>query len=218
MSPPRLIRSRKWTRPCASLIQTFGSHRTLARLFLVEALGAGPRFHTQMVQVHLRFVAFLQAQLDDAVSQGLIRPLDTQVASLAWFGALNQIVTSWVLAERPGRLEDAYPALRTLLLQSVGPAHSRYCRCKLTSSPTDWSPLHRDPWLLAARVPTLPAAIVPVLVGSAAAWRAGFFQAGPFVAALLASILIQIGTNLANDYFDFRKGADTAPAAGLVPG
>src|SRR4051812_1259144 len=71
-------------------------------------------------------------------------------------------------------------------------------------------------WLLAARVPTLPAAIVPVLVGSAAAWHEGFFLAGPFVAALLASILIQIGTNLANDYFDFRKGADTPGRLGPV--
>jgi len=102
------------------LVRTFGSHRTLARLFLVEALGAGPRFHARMVDVHQRFVAFLKAQLDDAVSQGLIPPLDTEIASLAWFGALNQIVTSWVLSERPGRLEDAYPALRSLLLQSVG--------------------------------------------------------------------------------------------------
>jgi 1,4-dihydroxy-2-naphthoate octaprenyltransferase len=65
-------------------------------------------------------------------------------------------------------------------------------------------------------VPTLPAAVVPVLVGSAAAWREGFFQAGPFVAALVASVLIQIGTNLANDYFDFRKGADTAGRLGPI--
>jgi len=101
------------------LVRTFGSHRTLARLFLVEALGAGPRFHARMVEVHQRFVAFLQVQLDDAVRQGLIPPLDTEVASLAWFGALNQVVTSWVLSERPGHLEDAYPALRSLLLQSV---------------------------------------------------------------------------------------------------
>ena len=102
------------------LVRTFGAHRTLARLFLVEALGAGPRFHARMVEVHHRFVAFLRTQLDDAVEQGMISPLDTDVASLAWFGALNQVVTSWVLSDRPGRLEDAYPALRSLLLQSVG--------------------------------------------------------------------------------------------------
>lgn len=71
-------------------------------------------------------------------------------------------------------------------------------------------------WVLAARVPTLPAAVVPVLVGSATAWAAGAFKPGPFLAALLASILIQIGTNLANDYFDFRKGADTPGRLGPV--
>src|SRR5215212_5170697 len=69
-------------------------------------------------------------------------------------------------------------------------------------------------WVLAARVPTLPAAIVPVLVGTATAWAEGFFRAGPFVAALAAALLIQIGTNLANDYFDFQKGADTAERLG----
>jgi 1,4-dihydroxy-2-naphthoate octaprenyltransferase len=71
-------------------------------------------------------------------------------------------------------------------------------------------------WILAARVPTLPAAVVPVLVGTATAWADGHFRAGPFVAALVAALLIQIGTNLANDYFDFRKGADTAERLGPI--
>jgi 1,4-dihydroxy-2-naphthoate octaprenyltransferase len=71
-------------------------------------------------------------------------------------------------------------------------------------------------WVLAARVPTLPAAVVPVLVGTAAAWAEGQFRPLPFLAALVAALLIQIGTNLANDYFDFRKGADTADRLGPV--
>jgi 1,4-dihydroxy-2-naphthoate octaprenyltransferase len=49
---------------------------------------------------------------------------------------------------------------------------------------------------------------VPVLVGSAIAARSGQFQGLPFLAALLASLLIQIGTNYANDLFDYLKGAD----------
>jgi 1,4-dihydroxy-2-naphthoate octaprenyltransferase len=71
-------------------------------------------------------------------------------------------------------------------------------------------PVHT--WMRAIRVPTLPAAIVPVLVGTAAA--RSHFRVAPFIAALLASVLIQIGTNLANDYFDYRKGADTAERLG----
>jgi 1,4-dihydroxy-2-naphthoate polyprenyltransferase len=73
-------------------------------------------------------------------------------------------------------------------------------------------------WLMAARVRTLPAAIAPVLVGTAAAVeRVGELpRAGGFVVALLGSVLIQIGTNLANDYSDARRGADNADRLGPV--
>ncbi|NOK58937.1 MAG: 1,4-dihydroxy-2-naphthoate polyprenyltransferase [Chloroflexi bacterium AL-W] len=71
-------------------------------------------------------------------------------------------------------------------------------------------------WLMAIRVPTLPAAVVPVLVGTAVAVADGVFRLGPFLAALAASLLIQIGTNLANDYFDNLKGADTAERLGPI--
>jgi 1,4-dihydroxy-2-naphthoate octaprenyltransferase len=80
-------------------------------------------------------------------------------------------------------------------------------------------------WLMAARIRTLPAAVAPVLVGTSLAGAADVFRVGPFIAALLGSILIQIGTNLANDYSDARRGADTedrlgpvrVTAGGLVP-
>ena len=71
-------------------------------------------------------------------------------------------------------------------------------------------------WIMASRLPTLPAAISPVLVGSAAAIASGKFHAGAFGAALIAALLIQIGTNLANDLFDFQKGADTQDRLGPV--
>lgn len=72
-------------------------------------------------------------------------------------------------------------------------------------------------WVAAARPPTLPAAVVPVLVGTAAAFEPSGHTAGrvgPFVAALVASLLIQIGTNYANDAFDFWKSADTEERLG----
>jgi 1,4-dihydroxy-2-naphthoate octaprenyltransferase len=73
-------------------------------------------------------------------------------------------------------------------------------------------------WLMAARPRTLPAAIAPVLVGSAAAveWAGELPRPWAFVAALIGSIFIQIGTNLANDYSDARRGADTADRLGPV--
>ena len=69
-------------------------------------------------------------------------------------------------------------------------------------------------WMMAARVPTLSAAITPVLVGSAAAWSQGSFLPGVLVAAMIASILIQVGTNFANDLFDYKRGADTEQRTG----
>jgi 1,4-dihydroxy-2-naphthoate octaprenyltransferase len=73
-------------------------------------------------------------------------------------------------------------------------------------------------WLMAARPRTLPAAIAPVLVGTAAAveWFGSLPRVGAFVAALLGSIFIQIGTNLANDYSDAKRGADTVDRLGPV--
>jgi 1,4-dihydroxy-2-naphthoate polyprenyltransferase len=64
-------------------------------------------------------------------------------------------------------------------------------------------------WILAARPATLPAAAVPVIVGAAAAVSDGArFQALIFAATLTCALLIQIGTNFANDYSDFHRGAD----------
>ncbi len=69
-------------------------------------------------------------------------------------------------------------------------------------------------WLLATRPRTLTAAVAPVLVGTAVAAREGAVAWLPALAALLGAMLLQIGTNLANDYFDFVKGADTAERLG----
>ena len=80
-------------------------------------------------------------------------------------------------------------------------------------------------WLMAARPRTLPAAIAPVLVGTALGMTEVDLRIGGFVAALLGAIFIQVGTNLSNDYSDARRGADTedrlgpvrVTAGGLVP-
>ena len=64
-------------------------------------------------------------------------------------------------------------------------------------------------WTQAARPKTLWAAVAPVLVGSALAWRDGVFHWPSALAALLGGILLQIAANFANDLFDFERGADT---------
>ncbi|MDX2109319.1 MAG: 1,4-dihydroxy-2-naphthoate polyprenyltransferase [Verrucomicrobiota bacterium] len=71
-----------------------------------------------------------------------------------------------------------------------------------------------NPWIQAARPKTLPAAVAPVLMATAIAWSDGTVAYVPATICLLFALLIQIGTNFANDYFDFIKGADTAARIG----
>ena len=74
------------------------------------------------------------------------------------------------------------------------------------SAPT---PARARAWVLASRPATLPAAAVPVIVGAAAALGEGAsFRPLVFAVTLIAALLIQVGTNFANDYSDFRRGAD----------
>jgi len=102
------------------VLETFGSHRRLTRLFMVEALGAGPEFNARMIQIRATFADIIRVHLDDAVEQRAIPPLDTATAATAWFGAINEVVTHWALSQSPGKLEDAYPTIRTLLLRGIG--------------------------------------------------------------------------------------------------
>jgi 1,4-dihydroxy-2-naphthoate octaprenyltransferase len=71
-------------------------------------------------------------------------------------------------------------------------------------------------WVIAARPPTLSAALVPVAVGTACAAAEGSLKAGPAVAALAGALLLQVAANFANDVFDYEKGADTAERLGPV--
>jgi len=74
-----------------------------------------------------------------------------------------------------------------------------------------------NPWVLAARPATLPAAVVPVFVGAAAAFSEGAkFRGVVFLMTLICALLIQIGTNFANDYSDFVRGADHEGRLGPV--
>ena len=94
----------------------------------------------------------------------------------------------------------------------------------ITTSTTTNTISKFDAWVLASRPRTLLAAVVPVLVGTSIAFHDGVFDPAAALIALLCSIFIQIGTNFANDLFDFIRGTDKhdrlgpqrAVASGLI--
>ncbi len=103
-----------------TVFEMFSSHRRLSKILLVEAVGLGHGFDEKLMLVRGRFAAMIQRRLDLAIQGGRIPSVDTETVAWAWFGAINEIVTRWLVSGQPRRLEDAYPTLRALLLRSVG--------------------------------------------------------------------------------------------------
>ncbi|MBT3313990.1 MAG: TetR/AcrR family transcriptional regulator [Anaerolineae bacterium] len=105
-------------------MQTFGQHRTLAKIALVQAVGLGETFEEKRREINDHFAEIIQKYLDQAVADGSIAEIDTEVASRAWMGALNEVVLRWVYTGSPDP-ERATPALRSLLLRSIGVSEER---------------------------------------------------------------------------------------------
>lgn len=100
-------------------LETFGQYRGLAKIALVQATGLGLAFEEKRRAVNDRFIKIIKENLDEAVADGSIAPLDTEIAACAWIGALNEIVLRWVYTGQPDPVRSL-PALRTFLLQSIG--------------------------------------------------------------------------------------------------
>jgi AcrR family transcriptional regulator len=100
-------------------LATFAENAPLARLILLEAVSLGAVYQAKRAEVHDRFASLIQRYLDQAVAERSIAPLDTRVATLAWLGAVNEIVVQWLHTGAPA-LSHSAPALTGLLLRSIG--------------------------------------------------------------------------------------------------
>ncbi len=103
-----------------TVIDTFTKHRTLSRILFIETVGAGRTCDQKLLDIHGRFAEIIRHNLDEAVEEGVIAPLDTETAALAWFGAINEIITRWLYTGQPESLEHVTPELAAMLLRSVG--------------------------------------------------------------------------------------------------
>jgi AcrR family transcriptional regulator len=101
-------------------LETFARHGDLARILLLESVSLGPAYQSKRQEVHGRFAALIQVHLDEAAAEGSIPPVDTRVATLAWLGALNEVVVQWLHSGRPDLRTEAVPALVPMLLRSIG--------------------------------------------------------------------------------------------------
>lgn len=100
-------------------LDTFGRYRPLAKIMLVQAVGLGAIFEDKRLEVHQRFVELIRVNLDQAIAEGDVAPIDTEVVATAWMGAINEVVIQWVYTGQPDpqRINDT---VRPMLLRSVG--------------------------------------------------------------------------------------------------
>jgi AcrR family transcriptional regulator len=100
-------------------LDTFGKYRRPAKLLLVQAVGLGSAFEKKRLEVNDRFANLIRTYLDEAVAIGDIQPVDTEVVSHAWMGAIYGVVIRWVYTGEP-EPQRILSALLPLLLNSVG--------------------------------------------------------------------------------------------------
>ena len=107
-----------------SVVENFGSYQRLAKIFLVQAVGLGDVFEQKRMEIHDRFTQVIAMQLGQAVAEGDLPPIDTEVAALAWMGSINEVVIRWVYTGTP-EPERIITTLRVMLLRSIGVPEER---------------------------------------------------------------------------------------------
>lgn len=100
-------------------LETFGKYRRPAKILLVQAVGLGTTFEAKRLEINDRFAGLIQTYLEEAIEVGDIAPVDTEVVSVAWMGAIYNIVIRWVYTGEPAP-QRILEGLLPLLLQSVG--------------------------------------------------------------------------------------------------
>ena len=103
-----------------ALLSTFSKQRKLAQILMVNIVGQGRAMDRKFLPIRDKFAGLIRRELDAAVEVGAIRPVDTNLVSQLWLGALNEIILRWLLQDKPSPLMESAPAVRELLMNGIG--------------------------------------------------------------------------------------------------
>jgi TetR/AcrR family transcriptional regulator, fatty acid metabolism regulator protein len=103
-----------------AVLSAFASDRRLARILVLDAAGLDSDRSTRLMNVRDGFAQLIAAQLELALQDGDVAPLDPHITALVWVGAILEVVTHWLRQPDPAPLLEALPALRTALLRTLG--------------------------------------------------------------------------------------------------
>ena len=102
-----------------AVLLTFSKQRKLAQILLVNIVGQGRSMDRKFLPIRDKFAGLIKKELDGAVEVGAIRPVDTNLLSRLWLGALSEVILRWLLQEKPEPLMDRAPEVRDLLMYGV---------------------------------------------------------------------------------------------------
>ena len=102
------------------LLNSFSRQRKIAQILVLNVMGHGQSLDRKFLPLWQRFADLIQTELDTAVQENQIPPLDSSLAAQIWLGALHQVIVKWLVVGEPNRLTEATPALQEILLRGIG--------------------------------------------------------------------------------------------------
>ena len=107
-----------------AVVNALAGKRNLARLLLLQGYSMGNSFQQTRARIFNRFAGMIERQLNLAVENGELPPVDCKVAARIWLGAISEILIHWLYSEGPSP-EDTLPALLKMFVNSLTPAQAR---------------------------------------------------------------------------------------------
>jgi len=102
------------------VLRTLKSQRHLAQIILRQGHGLGPSFERKRLEIYSRFARLIKENLDEALAEGSIPPINTEITAYAWLGAINELVLRWIYTGQPDPLTQTLPTLQELFLRGIG--------------------------------------------------------------------------------------------------
>ena len=99
-------------------LEVLGRRRRLAKLLLIQGYSMGNAFEQKRTEIYSGFASLIEDNLDRAVAEGSIRPVNTRIASNIWVGAINEVLIRWLYTGNPDPVQEALPELKLILLES----------------------------------------------------------------------------------------------------
>jgi len=87
---------------------------------LRQGHGLGPSFERKRLEIYSRFARLIKENLDEALAEGSIPPINTEITAYAWLGAINELVLRWIYTGQPDPLTQTLPTLQELFLRGIG--------------------------------------------------------------------------------------------------